>query len=228
MNLLVLEPHADGLLDLALRAQQYGHDVRYWCKDYDPIRCPVGRGLVERVPDWHGSMRWADLVLLGSHRYLDELDRWVREGVPIIGAGAEAAQWELDRLVGMREFKRAGIPVPPFRQFNNLDEAIKYAIDRDEGMAAKPCGDVMDKSLSFVAKTGKEMVWRLQRWKREGKKFPSGIILQDRIEGVEFKLRSGTRAGTSRVWSSRMGRKTLKRNDSLLAGSALTVARLAQ
>jgi phosphoribosylamine--glycine ligase len=47
---------------------------------------------------------------------------------------------------------------------------------------------VTDKSLSFVAKTAKEMVWRLQRWKKEGKRFPSGLILQDRIEGIEFAV----------------------------------------
>ncbi len=154
----------------------------------NPQKCPVGRGLVECVADWRGSMRWADLVLLGSHRYLAEFDRWKAEGVPIIGAGSEAAQWELDRLVGMKAFKRAGIPVPPFRQCNTLDEAITYAAQRDEGLAVKPCGEVTDKSLSFVAKTGREMVWRLQRWKKEGKRFPSGVILQDRIEGVEMAV----------------------------------------
>src|SRR5712671_2519486 len=190
MKLLVIEPHADGLLDLAIRAWQATHDVRYWCGDRSATSPrPVGRGLVECVSDWRQSMRWADLVLLGSNgKNMLELDRWAAEGVPIIGRGAEAVKWELDRLAGMQAFKRAGIPVPPFRQCAGLDEAILYAAKRDEGLAVKPSGDVSDKSLSFVAKTGKEMVWRLQRWKREGKQFPAGLILQDRIEGVEMAV----------------------------------------
>ena len=188
MRLLIIEPHADGLLDLALRAQQHGHQVRYYLKDFDPVKQPVGRGLVERVSDWRPSMRWTDLVLLGSHRYLDELDRWAAEGVPIIGAGAKAAQWELDRMVGMQAFRAAGIAVPPYRHVSSLAEAAAYVKDRDEGMAVKPSGDVTDKSLSFVAKTAKEMLWRLDRWKREGKSFPQGLILQDRIEGVEMAV----------------------------------------
>jgi phosphoribosylamine---glycine ligase len=190
VKLLVYEPHADGLLDLALRAQEAGHAVRYWCGDRTATSPrPVGRGLVECVSDWRTSMRWADLVLLGSNGInMIEFDRWAAEGVPIIGAGAEAVKWELDRLAGMQAFKRAGIPVPPFRQCATLDEAIVYAAKRDEGMAAKPSGDVADKSLSFVAKTGKEMVWRLQRWKREGKRFPAGLILQDRVEGIEMAV----------------------------------------
>jgi phosphoribosylamine--glycine ligase len=187
VRVLVIEPHADGLLDLAIRAQDNGHSVRYWCGDRNAASPrPVGRGLVDCVSDWRASKNWADLVLLGSNgSNMIEFDRWAAEGIPIIGRGAEAVQWELDRLAGMQAFKRAGIPVPPFRQCNTLDEAIAYAAKRDEGLAAKPCGDVSDKSLSFVAKTGKEMVWRLQRWKREGKRFPKGLILQDRIDGIE-------------------------------------------
>ena len=189
MKVLIVEPHADGLLDLALRATAHGHQVRYWCRDYDTQRCPVGRGLVDRVPDWRSSARWADLVILGSLGYAQaEFDRLKADGVPVIGAPGEAAAWELDRMTGMQVFRRAGIPVPPYRQCAGLDEAIAYVRSRDEGMAVKPCGDVTDKSLSFVGKSAKEMVWRLGRWKREHKRFPSGIILQDRIEGVEMAV----------------------------------------
>lgn len=131
-------------------------------------------------------MRWADLVILGSLGYcMQEFDRWKAEGVPIIGAPGAVAAWELDRMAGMQAFKRAGIPIPPYRQCATLDEAIAYAVKRDEGMAVKPCGDVTDKSLTFVGKTGREVVWRLQRWKRAGKVFPQGLIAQDLVKGVE-------------------------------------------
>ena len=187
MRVLIIEPHADGLLDLAIRAKAAGHSVRYALQGMDRQKHSDGHGLVERVADWRPHMRWADLVLVGSNgKNMAEFDRWAAEGVPIIGKGAAAVQWELDRLAGMAAFKAAGIPIPPFRHCATLDEALAYVVKRDEGMAVKPSGDVTDKSLSFVAKTGKEMIWRLSRWKKEGKRFPSGLILQDRIEGIEF------------------------------------------
>lgn len=189
MKVLIVEPHADGLLDLAIRAAGLGHDVRYWCRDYDPVRCPVGRGLVERLPDWRASIAWADLVILGSLGYaMTEFDRIKASGKPVIGAPGSAGQWELDRMAGMQAFRRGGVPVPPYRQVASLDEAIAYAAREDRGMAVKPCGDVTDKTTSFVAKTGREMVWRLQRWKREGKRFPQGLMVQERIEGVEMAV----------------------------------------
>lgn len=189
MRVLIAEPHADGLLDLAIRAQNHGNAVFYWCKDYDQHRCPVGRGLVERVPDWRALARKVDLVILGSLGYAQrEFDQLKAEGVPVIGAPGLVGEWELDRLVGMNQFKRAGIPIPPYRQCSNYDEAIALVAKRDDGVAIKPCGDVTDKSLSFVAKTPREAVWRLQRWKREGKRFPQGFILQELVKGVEFAV----------------------------------------
>lgn len=189
MRCLIVEPHVDGLLDLAIRARAMGHTVFYWCRDYDQYKAPVGRGLVERVPDWRPYARRSDLVILGSLGYAQaEFDKLKAEGVPVIGTPGQAGEWELNRIVGMQQFKHAGIPVPPYQQCASYDEAISIVARNDDGVAIKPCGDVTDKSLSFVAKTGREAIWRLQRWKREGKKFPQGFILQELVKGVEFAV----------------------------------------
>jgi phosphoribosylamine--glycine ligase len=189
MRILLIEDTADGLLDLAVIANRLGHTPKYFCRAFDAVKAPAGRGLVERVADWRPSMRWADLVVVGGNgKYLIELDRWRAEGVPIIGGCAEAAAWELDRLAGMAAFKRAGIPVPPFRQCQNLREAMEYVEKRGEGCAVKPCGDVGDKSTSVVGKDARTILWRLDRWRREGKSFPSGLMVQDKIDGVEFAV----------------------------------------
>lgn len=189
MRLLCIEDTPDGLLDLAIIAKRLGHSERYYCRAFDVVKCPVGRGLVERVPDWRASMRWADLVVVGGNgKWMVELDRWRAEGVPIIGGCAEAAAWELNRIEGMAAFKRAGIPVPPFRQCATLRDAMAYVEQRDEGCAVKPCGDIADKATSVVGKDARTILWRLGRWQKEGKQFPGGLMVQDRIEGIEFAV----------------------------------------
>ena len=189
MKLLCLEASPDGLLDLAIRAQWLNHEVRYHCASYDGVKNPTGRGLVQREDNWRSSVRWADLVVVGgAGRWMAELDGWRREGVPIIGGCAEAARLELDRMAGMAAFKRAGIPVPPFRQCSTLREAMEYVEKRGEGCAVKVCGDVTDKTTSCVGKTAEEILWRLDRWRREGRVFPAGLIVQDRVQGTEFAV----------------------------------------
>ena len=186
MKVLLIEASADGLLDLAIRAKEEGHDVRYHLASFHPQKCPVGRGLVARVSDWRASMMWADLVLIGSNgKWMREFEAWRGRGVPMIGVGAEAAVWELDRIAGMKAFEDAGVPVPPYTQVRTYAEALAYVAKRDEGFAVKPSGDVADKSLSVVEKTGRAMVDRLERLRKAGKVFPSGFIIQDRIVGVE-------------------------------------------
>src|SRR6266576_3116043 len=187
MRCLFVETSGDGLLDLAIRAKALGHSVKWFCQSYDPIKRPVGKGLIERIPDFHPWVNWADLILLaGNGRYMREADAWRLQGIPVIGGGVESASWELDRNIGMQVLKRAGIAVPAYREAKTYDQAIAIAKTVEDGIAIKPCGDIADKSLSFVAKSPKEAIWRLERWKREGHAIGQGLMLQERISGIEF------------------------------------------
>jgi phosphoribosylamine--glycine ligase len=188
MRLLLICDAGDGLLDLALRAQETGHIVRVFVRKFDPRTRPVGKGLVELVPDWRPHMDWADLVVLEGNGFsMIEFGRWRQRGVPIIGGDQESASWELDREVGMKVLQRAGVPVPPWRLFTDYDSAIRYVERRGEPLYSKPSSDTADKSLS--AKTGipEDPTWQLRRWKKKHGRPPCSFLLQDPIEnGIEF------------------------------------------
>ncbi len=158
-----------------------------FCRKYHPQTRPIGKGLVELVPDWHAWMRWANIVLLeGNGVYMHEMDRWRREGVLIVGGNQDSALWEIDRSRGMRVFRKAGIAVPPYREFEDYDSAISYVKRHDEPFASKPCGSVDDKSLSYVAKTPDDLLFMLGRWKRKHGKPPCPFVLQEKVEGIEY------------------------------------------
>jgi len=187
MRVLLIADAGDGLLDLALRAQASGHEVRFFVRKYHPQTRPIGRGLVERVADWRPSMDWADLAILETNgSYMHVMDAWRKRGKLIIGGNEDSALWELDRAKGMAVFKHAGIAVPPYRLFTDYPEAIAFVERRGEVFYSKPCSDTADKSLS--AKTGvpEDPTYQLRRWKRKHGRPPCPFILQEAIDGIEI------------------------------------------
>ena len=199
----------DGILDLALRAQALGHQVRVFLGKYDDVKHPLGKGLVKRVPDWRDSMRWADLVILeGNTRYMGELDAWRRRGVPIVGGNDESASWEHNREIGMRVLEEAGVPLVEHQVFRDYDQAIRYVERRGEPSYCKPCSDTGNKALS--AKTGvpEDPSWQLRRWKERLGRPSAPIMLQDAIDGIEMGCAvwagpAGFAAGIEENWEEK-------------------------
>lgn len=177
-----------GELDIALRAQGSGHAVRWFYPKTDRSES-IGKDMVQIVPDWREWMRWADLVILGDNvRYLAEMDRWrMREGIKIIGATQQAAEWELNRDTGMKVFEKAGIETIPYKTFASYDDAIAHVKKNGLRYACKPCGDEPDKSLSYCAKSPEDMIYMLTRWKKQ-KRHKGKFILQDFIPGIEMAV----------------------------------------
>jgi phosphoribosylamine---glycine ligase len=186
MRVLLVCDAGDGLLDLGLRSQVMGHTIRYFLRKFDARTRPVGRGLLERVPDWRAHMDWSDIVILEANGFsMLEFENWRRRGCVIIGGNPESAAWELDRAKGMEVFRKAGVPVPPFREFNDYASAIKHVERAGEVMYSKPCSDTADKSLS--AKTGidEDPTWQLRKWQRKHGRPPCPFLLQEQVKGVE-------------------------------------------
>jgi phosphoribosylamine--glycine ligase len=188
MRLLCICDAADGLLDLALRAQVSGnHRVRVFIRKYDARTRPVGRGLVELVADWRPHMDWADLVVLEGNGFsMKEFGAWRVRGVPIIGGDEHSAAWELDREEGMKVFRRAGIDVPEYRHFDDYETAIRYTERIGEPLYSKPCSDSADKSLSAKTGIGEDVSWQLREWKRKHTRPPCPFLLQHPVEGIEM------------------------------------------
>ena len=186
MRVLLICDAGDGLLDLALRSAG-DHSVKVFIRKFDRRTRPIGVGLIDRVDAWQPWIQWADITILeGNGVYMAELAAWKARGCRIIGGTPESAAWELDRKKGMEVFRKAGIPIPEFREFNDYTEAIRYVERRGEVFYSKPCSDTADKSLS--AKTGipEDPAWMLRKWKKKHGRPPCPFLLQEGIDGIEF------------------------------------------
>lgn len=185
MRVLCVDPYGESALDWLWRCVAAGHRVKWFIGD-EKKRAVVGAGMVEKVADWREWMRWADLVFMPDNtKYLRDLDAWRGRGPVILGPSQEGAAWELDRNLGMSVFRRHGIPIPPYREFDNYDKAIQYVKREDRPFVSKPCGVETDKSLSYVANSPEDLIYMLERWKRAGK-LKGSFILQEKVKGVEM------------------------------------------
>jgi phosphoribosylamine---glycine ligase len=190
MKVLLLDTFSCCFLDFALRLQAEGHEVRLWVAPdkHDGHRIGTADGLVKRVENYRSSLNWADLICVSDNaKYVRELDALKKRGYPLFYAGAESICWEMERQVGQEVMEAAGIECLPSLHFKNYDEAIAHQrANMDIRYVCKPCADV-DKALSYVSKSGKDMIFMLERWKKQFKK-PVPFIFQEFCPGIEVAV----------------------------------------
>lgn len=189
MKILCIDTSAF-FVDFAMRAEAEGHSVRVFMapdeKTFEKVS--IGDGLVHKVPSWEGSMQWADLVLVSDNcRYMKQLESYRQRGFPIFSANVEGTSWEMDRLKGQEVLEQCGIECLPCLKFSNYDQAIAHQrAHMDIRYVCKPCKDV-DKALSYVSKSGKDMIFMLEHWKRTIKT-PCPFIFQEFCPGIEVAV----------------------------------------
>lgn len=185
MKLLIVDPAGNGL-DIAVRAMRHGHQVKMFIRQAEKTQ-HIGRGIVELVDDFKPWLRWADLVFnTDNTRYLRDLDAARAEGILVVGASSEAAEWELDRDCGMKVLRKAGVAIPPSVEFTDYDTAIAHVKKEDKRFVSKPSGDA-DKALSYCSKSPVDMIYMLERWKKMSK-LKTPFILQEFIPGIEMAV----------------------------------------
>ena len=187
--MLFLDTDAEGMgVDLAVRAIEAEHSVRYWLPREKGEKLPYGDGMVEKPDEFEPSMEWADLiVVIGNSDHQRKLTKYYDEGYPILGTRKKAAEWELDRGVGQEVLDSVGIETLPFTVVDSVDEAIAHIVDTDMPYVLKPWGGEADKAMTYVAKTPDDAIFTLQKWEREGL-FKGQLMMQEKTDGIEMGI----------------------------------------
>lgn len=169
-------------VNIAMRAQDYGHEVNYWTDGFHP----AGKGLLPRPREWEAHAASADLIILtGNCDYPDGLEAAFEEGLPIFGTNPRAAELELDRGKGQALLAECGIETLPFVVVSSVEEGIAKIAETDEAYVMKPWGGDSDKAMTCVAKSPEDGIFTLQRWQKEGK-FKGQLMLQQKVDGIEI------------------------------------------
>lgn len=187
MNVLLIDKEGN-FLDFALRCQMAGHSVRWFVAPLkNGNRQTIGDGFGFRVTDYHSSLKWADLILTSDNTwYMEDLYGYRRKGFPIMSPSPDCAALELERGKGQASFERGGLAIMPSEEFKSLDDAINVVSKAGKRYVSKPDGD-MDKALSYVSQSPRDMLSMLMRWKRL-RKGAKKFILQEFVPGVEMAV----------------------------------------
>ena len=191
MKVLIIDNNGEAAgVDLAIRASNADHDVRYWLPPHPGLggRMSYGEGLVERVRDWKQSMEWAELVVLtGNANYMDDLTEYFGKGYPIFGCNPKGAELECDRELGQKVLEEAGIKTLPYLVVSSAEEALKQIIKTGAAYAMKPWGGAADKAMTYVGRSADDSIFTVKRWQKDGK-FRGKLMMQEKIDGVEVGI----------------------------------------
>lgn len=202
-------------LDLCMRYQNAGHELKAWfAPKKDGKRNKAGDGIIRKVPDWKAHMQWADLIVVTDNSSLmEDLEPYRKKGYPIFGSNMAGAETELDRQVGQDLFKKCGIKTMDCTEFNDYDKAIEFVKKTKRRYVSKPDGD-LDKALSYVSKSARDMVLMLERWKVQNPG-QRGFILQEFQSGIEMAVGGWFgKKGWAGVWCENFEHKKLMSGDS--------------
>lgn len=192
MKVLVLENNNYGGgcgMDLALRAQEAGHDVRYWIPPENGTGKPrpYGDGMLTKPKEWQPSMNWAELIVLTDNTHSSwELAEYIGKGYPVFGPNQKSAALELDRARGQQVLEDYGIPTLPYEIAESVDEAIKKVAGSKKVYCIKAWGGIADKATTCIPRTVDEAIQILHRWKEKGVK--GQLMLQEKVEGIEMGI----------------------------------------
>lgn len=193
MKVLILDIDEGPGVNLALRAQEWGHSVKYWLPpNRKQQKFRFGEGMIKRVKEWEPLMDASDLIVMtgntvtGFPQYMEKFEPFFEQGYPLFGANLASAKLELDRLQGQKVLEAAGIQVLPYIVVDDLNDAIDYVVKEGEPICIKPWGGEEDKSMTCVANSPEEAVFHLERWRDQG--LQSKLMLQKKAEGVEIGI----------------------------------------
>jgi|ERR1700742_1141917 len=164
------------------RFLEEGHTTDYYFygpKPYDQVL----DGIVDRINKKPDFSKY-DLVLFdltGKPALAEEAAKVTN----VIGDGNFQSEIEDNRLLGIQIMEQAGINVPPYEQFNDINEAKRFIRKTKKRYVFKPDGgQTQDAATTYVGKSAEDLLDFLDKLSTMSK--GTEFILQEFIEGTEI------------------------------------------
>lgn len=189
MSKFIIHSEYGELLDLAIHLKNEGHDVLMHIPEKDYKK--VGEGMVEKVDELYSLIGNGYIWVVDgcAHGKLQDLLR--KKGEAVFGSSEMGDELENNRQAGQKWFKRAGFTQPFSKNFQSIDDAIKFIEEHtDKRWILKQNGEA-PKSLNYMSKFNgnEDMLYHLAELKKswnESEYGPVDFDLMEVVEGLEM------------------------------------------
>lgn len=190
MRILLISKDGDSL-DLALRLQKEGSEVKYSIQDKDYRRIGDGFNLM-KAHDYKKELSWVGkdgLIIFDQSGWGKEQDELRKAGYSVVGGSEGGDRLELDRQHAQEIFRKHGTKTVRSRHFKSPDEAIKF-VQKNKGRWVLKQNGHVDKCFSYAGKMpdGSDVIDLLQNYKIHNHRECRSIDLQERVDGVELAV----------------------------------------
>lgn len=189
MNILFLS-NTGCSSSLAIACQDQGHKVRLHIKYKDSK--DVADGFVEKIDDYEGSLKWAQLVITDDTiSFFGKLSDSLRDqGLPVIGGTKMTDALEDDRGAGQKLFKAVGFNILESNDFKTIEEAVMFVQENPGRYVVKCSGKAQeDKMTTYVGESddGFDIIPVLEHMGDKMKKLET-VQIQKHVIGIEVAI----------------------------------------
>jgi phosphoribosylamine---glycine ligase len=189
--------HSGDLGDMYLRLQAAGHEVRFYCRDYEEHA--VLERMLTRVDDYRTELDWIrsageDGVIVFETAEHGELQEALRaDGFQVIGGSALGDRLENDRAFGQRAMREMGLETVPTHAFSDYAEAIAFVREHPRRYVFKLDGSETASCRNYVgmAADGSDIAALLERQPARLEAIGirnSSFVLMEYVAGLETGL----------------------------------------
>lgn len=189
--------HSGDLGDMYLRLQAEGHEVRFYCRDFEEHG--VLEHMLPRVEDYRSELDWIrsagedGIIVFETAEHGAEQDALRQDGFQVIGGSALGDRLENDRAFGQAALASLGLSTAPTHAFTDYAEAIAFVRARPRRYVFKLDGSETSSSRNFVgaAPDGSDICALLAEQAERLAEIGitrSSFVLMEHLEGVETGL----------------------------------------
>lgn len=146
--------------------------------------------MVSQVDNWRTELSWVGregLIIFDDVGYGKIQDRLRDQGYTVFGGSEMGERIELDREYGQRVFSEVGMQTTPLKDFDNIDDAIKYIKKNPTAWVVKN-NNHDGKFYNYIGECsdGKDVIAILKNYLRSQTSHKGNITLHQRLYGIEI------------------------------------------